>query len=409
MIIMKTRNSYLVIAALTIIFASCSKSDSTTVTTPPIPPSNPIAPGNISGFVKGTFTAGNTYTITGDLTIKQGDTLASQEGVIVIVKNDAQIFVQGVLSIIGTKDKPVSFNSDTNTPGSWGGFQCDSLVASVTMKWANIQNTGGPDPAGDARKSLLVNSVVPCNVDIEDCWFSNGQDDLIRIQNGAHISILRNTIVCSGRTDGEAINIKSGVTGDVAYNVVYSQAGTGVKLETNDLKPVPQTNINVYNNTLVSNGWRRGQAEPGRGVSLGVNAMGNIYNNIFVNNYQGLEIFVDADTNTADTKYGNNLFYATQDTYQDTTQGGNLPINMRANFYPSDGVGKPQASDLISNAVGNNDPMFASYDNKVATANGAATSNDYHLKAGSPALGKGNPSYNNDIGAYTSDGKGNQH
>jgi hypothetical protein len=406
---MRTRNSYLIIAVLAVTFASCSKKDSTTVTTPPTPPSNPIAAGNINGYVKGTFTSGNTYTITGDITIKEGDTLASQEGVTVIVKNDAQIFVQGVLSIIGTQDKPVSFNSDTNTPGSWGGFQCDSMVASVTVKWANIQNTGGPDPSGGPRKSLYVNSVVPCNVDIEDSWFSNGQDDLIRIQNGAHVTILRNTITCSGSTDGEAINLKSGVTGDVAYNVVYSQAGTGVKLETNDLKPIPQTRVNVYNNTLVSNGWRRGQAEPGRGVSLGVNATGNIYNNIFVNNYQGLEIFVDADTNAADTKYGNNLFYATQDTYQDTTQGGNLAISLRGNFYPSDGVGKPQASDLISNAVGNMDPKFTSFDNKVATPNGASTSNDYHLMAGSPALGKGNATYNSDIGAYTSDGKGNKH
>jgi hypothetical protein len=189
--------------------------------------------------------------------------------------------------------------------------------------------------------------------------------------------------------------------------VIYSQAGTGVKLETNDLVPIPQTNVNVYNNTMVSNGWRRGQAEPGRGVSLGVNARGNVYNNIMVDNYQGLEIFVDADT--LNTKYGNNLFYASQDTYADTTGGGNLAISIRANFYPSDGVGKPQSSDLISNAVGNIDPMFKSFDGKVATPNGATTTNDYHLQAGSPALGKGNTTYNADIGAYTSDGKGNQH
>ncbi len=64
---------------------------------------------------------------------------------------------------------------------------------------------------------------------------------------------------------------------------------------------------------------------------------GNIYNNIMVDNYQGLEIFVDADT--TNTKYGNNLFYASQDTYTDTTGGGNLSISIRANFYPSDGVG----------------------------------------------------------------------
>ena len=201
--------------------------------------------------------------------------------------------------------------------------------------------------------------------------------------------------------------LKTGVTGDVAYNVIYSQAGTGVKLETNDVVPIPQTIVNVYNNTLVSNGWRRGQAEPGRGVSVGVNAKANIYNNIMVNNYQGLEIFVDADT--LNTKYGNNLFYASQDTYADTTGGGNLSISIRANFYPSDGVGKPQASDLISTAVGNQDPMFKAFDGKVATPNGAATSNDYHLLAGSPAIGKGNTPYNADIGAYTSDGKGNQH
>jgi hypothetical protein len=406
---MKTRHALILISAITVGLASCSKKDSTTITTPPPPVSNAIAPGNISGFVKGTFTTGNTYTITGDLTIKPGDTLASQEGVTVIVKNDAQIFVQGVLSIIGTKDKPVSFNSDNNLPGSWGGIQCDTMVASVTLKWAKIQNTGGPDPSGGARKSVAVSSVVPCNVDIEDCWFTNGQDDLIRIENGAKVTILRNTITCSGSTDGEAINLKTGVTGDVAYNVIYSQAGTGVKMETNDLKPVPQTNVNVYNNTFVSNGWRRGQAEPGRGVSLGVNATGNIYNNIFVNNYQGLEIFVDADTAIADTKYGNNLFYASVDTYTDTTQGASLPISIRNNFYPSDGVGKPQTSDLISTAIGDKDPMFKSYDGKVATANGAATGNDYHLNAGSPAIGKGNSTYNSDIGAYTSDNKGNQH
>jgi len=97
-----------------------------------------------------------------------------------------------------------------------------------------------------------------------------------------------------GSTDGEAINLKSGVTGDVGYNVIYSQAGTGIKLETNADVPFPQTTVNVFNNTLVSNGWRRGAAEPGRGVSAGVNAIGHIFNNIMVDNYQGLEIFTDA-------------------------------------------------------------------------------------------------------------------
>jgi hypothetical protein len=402
---MKTIKICTVIAVIATVISSCSKStETTTVVTPTVPASNPISPGNISGFVKGTLTTGNTYTITGDLTVKLGDTLASQQGVTVIVANNAQINIQGVLNLVGTSASPITFNSSSNQPGTWGGFQCDS-AQSVTIKWAKIENTGGPDPSGSPRKTVFVEA--PVNVDIEDSWFTNGQDDLIRLGAGAKITILRNTILCSGSTDGEAINLKTGVTGDVAYNVIYSQAGTGVKLETNDLVPIPQTVVNVYNNDMVSCGWRRGQAEPGRGVSVGLNAKGNIYNNIMVDDYQGLEIFVDADT--LNTKYGNNLFYASQDTYADTTGGGNLQISIRANFYPSDGVGKPQSTDLISNAVGNMDPLFKAFDGKVATPNGAATSNDYHLQSGSPAIGKGNATYNADIGAYTSDGRGNQH
>jgi hypothetical protein len=401
---MQRAQTLIIVATILVGISSCSKNDKTTIITPTVPASNPIAPGSISGFVKGTFTTGNTYYITGDLTVKAGDTLASQQGVTVIVQNDAQINIQGALVLVGTAAQPISFNSSTNTPGSWGGFQCDSAKA-VTIKWANIQNTGGPDPSGSPRKSIFVNA--PITVDIEDSWFSNGQDDLIRLQSGAKCTILRNTILCSGSTDGEAINLKTGVTGIVAYNVIYSQAGTGVKLETNDLVPIPQTSVDVYNNTLVSNGWRRGAAEPGRGVSIGLNAVARVYNNIMVDNYEGLELFTDGDT--LNTKYGNNLFYASQDTYSDTTVTPNVSINIRANFYPSDGVAKPTSTDLISNAVGNLNPLFKTFDGKVATPNGAATSNDFHLQAGSPAIGKGNSTYNNDIGAYTSDGQGNKH
>jgi len=158
----------------------------------------------------------------------------------------------------------------------------------------------------------------------------------------------------------------------------------------------------------VSNGWRRGAAEPGRGVSIGLNAEAKIYNNILVNNYQGLEIFQDADT--IHTTYGNNLFYASSDNYSDTTVTPSISISIRGNFYPNDGVGKPQSTDLISTGVGNMDPLFVSYDGVIAKPNGAANSNNFHLQGGSPAIGHGNAMFNNDIGAYTSDAsKSNQH
>lgn len=379
--------------------ASCSKKEMNQNVTPVLPPSHPITAGNISGFVKGTLLTGSTYTVTADLTVKKGDTLAAQPGAIVIIKGDAQITIDGVLQVLGTQANPVSFDSDVKTPGSWGGFACDSAQA-VTIKWAHINNTGGPDPTGDARKSVSV--AVPIKVDIEDSWITNGQDDEIAIKNGAQVTILRNTIQSSGLGDGEAINLKQAVTGDVAYNVIFSQAGTGVKLETNADVPFPQTEVNIYNNTLVSNGWRRGFAEPGRGVSIGVNAIGHVYNNIIVNNYQGFDLFSDGDTKN--TTYGNNLFYATQATVVDNTFTPPVTVNLAANFYPSDGVGVKQSTDLVSV-----DPMFASFNNSFLLPNGAANPNDFRLKTGSPAIGKGNVTYNADMGAYTSDGKGNKH
>lgn len=384
-------------------FASCKKDEITTFNTIKIPGTNPISSDTIPAFARGTLLTGKTYYITQDVTVKKGDTLYGQPGSAVIVKNNSQINIQGVLQLEGTQDQPISFNSDVNKPGTWGGFQCDTAQA-VTIKWTHVENTGGPDPSGSARRTIFVNA--PINVDIEDSWFTNGQDDLMGLFHAA-VTILRNTITSSGSTDGEAINLKSGVTGTVAYNVVYSQAGSGVKLETSKTAPLPQTNVEVYNNTLVSNGWRRGEAEPGRGVSAGLNAKANIYNNIFIDNYQGLEIFKDADV--ANIHHGNNLFYASVDTYTDNTVTPNISIDLRKNFYPDDGVGTPDPSDLISAGVDNLNPMFATFDGKVASPNGAVNSNNFTLQNGSPAFGSGNPKYNLDLGAYTSDGKGNKH
>ncbi|WP_184544624.1 right-handed parallel beta-helix repeat-containing protein [Mucilaginibacter sp. FT3.2] len=403
---MKTKQiSYWIAAiALAASISACSKNESTNIVKPVIPPSHPINADTIGGFEKGTLLAGKTYTMNHDVYVKIGDTLLAQSGANIIVKNNSQFKIQGVLQSMGTQAAPVSFDSDTQKPGTWGGFACDSAQA-VTIQWTKIFNTGGPDKTGSARRTLVVSK--PIKVDIEDSWVENGQDDGLGLFGGAQITVLRNTIQSGGSTDGEAINIKTGATGVVAYNVVFSQAGTGVKLETAAVVTTAETSVDVYNNTLVSCGWRRGAAEPGRGVSAGVSAKGRIYNNIIVNCYHGLEIFLDADV--ANVSYGNNLFYATADTYVDKTATPNITLNLRSGFYPAGAAGKPQASDIISTSIATANPSFTSFDGSFLLPNGAANNNDFHLKSGSPAIGKGNPTYNADIGAYTSDGKGNKH
>ena len=416
---MKTKQISIWVAAIGLVasMASCSKKENTNIITPVIPPSHPIKAGNISGFVKGTLLTGSTYTVTADIYVKIGDTLLAQPGAIIVVKNNSQFKIQGVFQSLGTQANPVSFNSDSNTPGTWGGFACDSAQA-VTIKWTKILNTGGPDNTGSARRTLVVDR--PIKVDIEDSWVENGQDDGLGLFGGAQITILRNTIQSGGSTDGEAINIKTGAVGVVAYNVVFSQAGTGVKLETAAVVTTTLTKVDVFNNTMVSCGWRRGAAEPGRGVSAGVSATGNIYNNVIVNCYHGLEIF--QDDGAGNVKYGNNLFYSSALTFTDNTVVPGVVVNLRAGYYPAGALGVAQGTDLISTAVGNDDPMFVSFDNSFLNPNGAPNNNDFHLQAGSPAIGKGNTTFtlNNpgttggavpdaDLGAYPTDGKGNKH
>ena len=379
------------VATATFLFTACKK-DSTSTSTAVVPPSNPITSSTISGgFVKGTLlTSVGTYNVNGDLYVKSTDTLFVQPGVTVIVNNNAQVNIAGTLIVAGTQTSPITFTSATGQPGTWGGFQCDSAKY-VKIQWAKVIATGGPDSTGSARKTLYVNAAD--SVIVHDSWFSGGRDDGIRCGSGAKISILRNTIENQGSTDGEAINLKTGVTGDIAYNVIWSSAGSAVKVGTDKTILVPQTNVRIYNNTLVNNGFRRGAAEPGRGILVDVSAIATIFNNLMVNNYYGLDITAKADT--IHTTYGNNYFYATID-------------SVRAFYYPAGDWGKAQSSDIISTSATSYNPLFKTF---ATTVDPSATTdaNDFHLQSGSPAIGKGNSTYNNDIGAYTSDGKGNQH
>src|SRR5258706_7113464 len=129
------------IITITVVLASCSKDEVTNFNKIALASSNAINSDTIPAFAKGTLLEGKTYFITGDVLIQKGDTLYGQPGATVIIKNNAQVSVQGVLLLEGSQAEPISFNSDSDTPGSWGGFQCDSAQA-VIIKWTHVDNTG---------------------------------------------------------------------------------------------------------------------------------------------------------------------------------------------------------------------------------------------------------------------------
>ncbi|UYW01292.1 hypothetical protein K5I29_12710 [Flavobacterium agricola] len=65
-----------------------------------------------------------TYTLTGDLIVKNGATLTIEAGTIIEASGIAYIAVEqgGKIYVDGTEDKPVVMTSNLKAPGSWGGL-----------------------------------------------------------------------------------------------------------------------------------------------------------------------------------------------------------------------------------------------------------------------------------------------
>ena len=206
-----------------------------------------------------------------------------------------------------------------------------------------------------------------------------------------------------GSDDGDNINIKNGVTGDVAYNYIWSAANNSIKLNTNSKVLFPQTKVNIYNNTIIDGGWRK-QGEPTAGILVDAFAAGSVYNNLIVNCVRGIRITAQADTTSIKGKYGYNLFYSIVD-------------STRSNYYPAGEWGKPQTGDLLSTGLNSYNPMLVNLDQDI---NAMVDVNNAHLQSGSAAIVKGYTAApytsaigtlmppGKDIGAFQADGSGNK-
>jgi hypothetical protein len=211
-------------------------------------------------------------------------------------------------------------------------------------------------------------------------------DDGMRVIGGT-ILLTHNFYELTGKTGGESLNIKSSVTGDVAYNIAYKAATNAYKWSNKSgSADIPQTDIRCYNNTAIDCGWR--QTKTGRGGSVNVEAggRGSVYNNLVVNCRFGTRIVEDADV--ANLLVGYNFYYGNEQVMVDE-------------FYPTAGVmkkGEKETDHDVAGAVSANEPKFANYvlttfvsaDVKdPANLTFVSSESKFNLKAGSPALAVG--------------------
>lgn len=466
-------NFKLIFSALAGLFflASCQKSTESVVVSEPLYQVGQKVSTKVplAGSIKGTLSSDSTYTVGGDVIINENDTLVIQPGAKINFPGTAPycFVVKGTLLSLGTQAKPISFSvpsavktdtygadptKDPAYKGLWGGIYGETTFKKIIIKWTKIEFAGGK--LGTSPVSFMANGATSYGIAtknptgifvLEDSWIYGSIDDPIRLF-GCKMNIMRNTFEKCGFTGGEAVNIKSGVEGIFAYNLVIGMATNGPKASNNG-GVNPQTNIQMYNNTLVHNGYRRAAAGRGGSLNFEEGSRGGYWNNLMINckygprivgataNYSGNALVV---ADTANIKYSNNFNYVDS-------------LKIANEIYPVGFATKPNATDIPapssflpagykvgqaydgSAVVGKNNPQFVNFPlpmqaNRLADISFVGTYN-FRLQPTSPALGKGttdvtilnvvpvDPKFgataltppNKDLGCYPSDGSGNKH
>jgi hypothetical protein len=168
------------------------------------------------------------------------------------------------------------------------------------------------------------------------------------------------------------------VTADLAFNFIYSPNTSGLKFS-NDGGRSPQLYVVCYNNTIVNGGWRRPTIKGGS-VWLEDGAHADLYNNLLINDRFGIKRDKGNPEDSRSRFY--NTFYYGYD--QQTVD----------NFQPSEEIIQGM-NDVIGDKAGENDPKLVNYPLSTDRYNSLLDSSwDFHLRGGSPALGRGVTDFN---------------
>jgi hypothetical protein len=199
----------------------------------------------------------------------------------------------------------------------------------------------------------------------EDCFYFDG----------GNILLCNNVFHTSGSDGGEAIDVKSGCLVDACYNLIFSPNTNGFKLS-NSGDRSPQAKVYAYNNTIVNAGWRRPSVKGGSiWIETSVNA--KVYNNLMANCRFGMKNS-KADAQSA---WDYNYYYGYNQTCVDQFQTTTANVVRGTN-------------DIAGTTAGENDPLFVNYDLSYDMYSSTFSDSwDFHLKSGSPAIGKGTTNF----------------
>ncbi len=390
------------LAVLTaLLFTGCSKNSDD----PTTPVEKPVTVEGVSGEVSGVWKKGNTYKVTGHLQVAAGATLTIEEGVTVLMSDSTlkpEFVIRGNLYSLGTAAAPVKFTvpdawkvAKNEFGGLWGGLVAGPTSAEIVLNNTILEYGGATTTetspsvkaglykaAAGERLPVLYYPNLNGQLVVQNSTIRNFYEDGLYLEGGKVI-VANNTFYTTGIANGDAVNIKSGVVADVAFNVIYSPNTNGLKLS-NSGDRTPQAYVIGYNNTILNAGWRRPTTKGGS-IWLEKSVRADLYNNLLANDRFGIKRDKAAPED-ARSKASNTFYYG-------------YTTDAVAQFQPTAEI-ISGANDLLSKGAGENDPKFVNYplstDLKNATFNPAW---DFSLQTGSPALGKGRTDFTRNYSA----------
>lgn len=441
---------------LGLLLSACTVGEQMSVSKGNIQVGQPISDAQaLTGSIKGTMQKGKTYTIKDLVTINEGDTVLIEEGVHINVSPKSFILVKGVLLSLGTKANPVwitdpniqkqdnpnvDIATDPAYSGVWCGIYCAPTCPLAVIKWTHIEFFGAKlsyEPLPGITSGNACTFSNPDGVCIfEDNWVYGSTIDDVSV-NGGKANIMRNTFEKCGYVGGDVVSITGSSRVNVAYNLFMGESTVASKASSINTTTI-QCEVATYNNTIINGGWRRATTGRAGSINYEQGARGLIYNNIMVNCKTGARLVKTPAPDVANIKMGYNYSYG-----EDL-----LVVNQ---IYPTGHITPPEPTDIPapstflptgyqigdvydgSSLVGKNDPQFVNYPLGNTFAQRTTLSYvgnfNFHLKSSSPAINKGyigfspftdfpvDPMFgsseitppNRDMGAYPTDGSGNQH
>jgi len=422
-----------VTAVMALVVASCKKPDNTPANTG-YQWGQTLSSDTIPAILSGTLAAGKTYYLYASTVIPAGDTLVIQPGCTIWVEpsvsNPPSITVKGTLLSLGTQGSPIYISSflkkETQAEAGskdpaftstsrWLGINGDVSCNLMVFKWTHVDFTGAEfgatppisalSPSSPSYAIFYQNADLKGQFILEDSWVYGSGVDAVRVQGG-NINVMRNTFEKCGYTGGNAINVQGGTLGNIAYNVVIGAATNGINVS-NANAPAggPETNILVYNNTIVNCGYRQSpQTGEGGSINFEYGAEGQAWNNLLIDCRVGLRMNSGAAApDITNVQYGYTYYYVDVDstagqiypaTYLTMPMATDIPTPtsyLYSGFTTGDTTGAVAESLAVSIMVSKYNPIFINYalPNYLPYFIDYVGNYSFRLQSTSPAIGKG--------------------